>query len=269
MRELTGKVVALTGAGSGLGRALARALAHEGACLALSDIDADGLAEAARIATVGSGQVSTHVVDVADRAAVERWAAATIDEHGRADMLIGNAGVGCVATVADASYADFDWVLGVNLWGVIHGVKAFLPHLLERPEAHIVTVASINAFLPFPTSGPYNVAKSGAEALSETLMSELAGSDVVVSTAYPGGVRTSISENARYTTPADDAGFERRALTSPERAAGVIVAGIKRNRRRMYVGIDARLMALAQRLFPAGMRRFVTWGWRRTVDSDA
>jgi hypothetical protein len=208
--------------------------------------------------------VTTHVVDVADRAAVEAWAAATRARHAATDVLIHNAGGGCVGTVADAGYEGFAWVLGVNLWGVIHGVKAFLPQLVARPEAHLVVVASINAFLPFPTNGPYNVAKSGVEALSETLMAELSGTGVAVTTVYPGGIRTAISRNARYTTGEDHAGFERRAMTTPERAARVIAQGIARNRRRIYVGADARLMALGRRLAPLRMLRLVTWGWRRS-----
>lgn len=262
MRDLTGKVVALTGAASGIGRALAIELAREGAALSLCDIDAAGLAETARQAERGP-RLTTRLVDVADRAAVEAWARATHDEYGATDMLINNAGVGCVATVADAGYEDFAWVLGVNLWGVIHGVKAFLPQLVERPEAHLVTIASINAFLPFPTSGPYNVAKSGVEALSETLMAELSATPVAVTTVYPGGIKTAISKNSRYTSSEDHAGFERRALTTPQRAARVIVSGLKRRRRRIFVGVDARLMAAARRVSPQGVLRLVTWGWRR------
>jgi NAD(P)-dependent dehydrogenase (short-subunit alcohol dehydrogenase family) len=263
MRDLSAKVVALTGAASGIGRALAVRLADEGAELALGDVDEAGLRRTAELAG-RSPRVTTHVVNVSDRVAVERYAQAAHEQHGRVDAIINNAGVGCVATVEDATYDDFDWVLGVDLWGVIHGVKAFLPLLRKRPEAWIVNVGSVNSFLPFPTSAPYNIAKFGVEALSETLMMELSGTAIGVSCVYPGGIKTDIARRARHTTEADVAGFERRALTTADEAARLIIRGVKRGRKRIMVGPGVRLLALGRRLFPLTMLRLVTAGWRRT-----
>ena len=154
MRDLWGKVVVLTGAGSGIGRALALRLGGEGARLALCDADGAGLTRTARLVE-GSPKVTTHVVDVADRRAVGQFAVAVEREHGAVDVLINNAGVACVATVEEATDDDFAWVMGVNLWGVIHAVRVFLPLLRARPQAHIVNVASVNSFIPFPANGPY------------------------------------------------------------------------------------------------------------------
>lgn len=165
MQDLSGKVVALTGAASGIGRALAVGLASEGAHLALGDIDAEGLRTTAGMCGHGP-TVTTHVVDVADRSAVEAFARAVVRDHGGVDLLVNNAGIGCVATVEQSTHDDFARVLGVNLWGVIHGVQVFLPLLRQRPEAQIVNVASVNSFVPFPTSGPYNISKFGVDALS-------------------------------------------------------------------------------------------------------
>ncbi|NOY55555.1 MAG: SDR family NAD(P)-dependent oxidoreductase [Actinobacteria bacterium] len=264
MKDFSGKVVALTGAASGIGRALAVRLGEEGADLALGDVDEAGLNETAKLVD-RSPKVTTHVVDVGDRHAVEAFALAVERRHGGVDVIVNNAGVGCVATVEDATYEDFDWVIGVNLWGVIHGVKAFLPLLRKRPEAHIVNVASVNSFLPFPTSGPYNISKSGVEALSETLMEELSDTNVSVSCVYPGGVKTNISRNARHTSDEENVEFERRAMATPDQAARRIIRGIKKDRKRIVVGVDAKLMVIARRLSPLGTLRLVTWGWRRTL----
>lgn len=262
MKDLAGKVVAVTGAASGIGRALAQCLAQEGAALALADIDAAGLARTAD-GIDGSPRVTTHVVDVSDPEAVAGYARAAREQHGAVDVVINNAGVATVATVEASTYDDFAWVLGVNLWGTIHGVKAFLPLLRERPEAHIVNISSVAGYLPFPTNGPYSVSKYGVTALSETLMAELWGTSIHVSCVHPGGVKTAISRNTRYTTADDHAQFERMARLTPARAARIIVKGIKRNRRRILVGADARLMALFRWLFPIRTLGLVSWMWRR------
>ncbi|NNJ62228.1 MAG: SDR family oxidoreductase [Dactylosporangium sp.] len=268
MKNLSGTVVALTGAASGIGRALAIRLAEQGAELALCDVDEPELLRTAGLADQ-SPRVTTRVVDVSDRTAVEDFAAAVLRDHGRVDILINNAGVACVASVEDASYDDFTWVLGVNLWGVIHGVKAFLPLLRQRPEAQIVNVASINTFVPFPTNGPYNIAKGGVGALSETLMAELSGTTVAVSCVYPGGVSTGIARRARYTSPADAEGFERRAMTTPDTAARTIIRGMRRGRQRILVGADARVLLIARRCLPMTTFRLIARGWRRQQARDA
>lgn len=262
MKDLAGKVAVVTGAGSGIGRALAVRLADEGARLALVDVDADGLRRTAE-AAARSPRVTTHIVDVSDRPAVEALVADVVAEHGVVDVVVANAGVACMATVEDSSYDDFEWVLGVNLWGVIHVVKAFVPLLRSRPAAHVVTIASVAAFVPFPTGSAYSTAKWGVAGFSQTLAMELAGTNVAVSCVYPGGVRTAIARSARHATADDAREFERRAMTSPDGAARVIVRGIRRGRERILVGADARVLSFAHRVAPQGSQRLVGWVWRR------
>jgi short-subunit dehydrogenase len=209
------------------------------------------------------------VCDVADHTAVETFASETLAHHGTVDVLVNNAGVNAAATVARLTLDDVAWVVGVNLWGVIHGVKAFLPTLLTRPEAHIVTVGSVNSFMPFPADSAYTATKYGVDGFSGSLAQELAGTRVHVSMVYPGGVSTNASRHTRYTTPEDQEGFERRALTTPQRAASLIVRGIERNKARIYVGADARALAVASRVAPQTTRRLIAWGWTRMAAPGA
>ena len=168
----------MTGAAAGIGRALATTLAGEGCDLALSDVDEVNLEETARRVREIGRAVSTHVVDVADRDAVFRWASDVASEHGGVDVLINNAGVAVLATIEEVDYDDFEWVVGVNVWGVVHGVKAFLPLLRQRPEGHIVNISSINGMLPFPRNGPYNLSKFAVAGFTETLVQELRGTGI-------------------------------------------------------------------------------------------
>jgi NAD(P)-dependent dehydrogenase (short-subunit alcohol dehydrogenase family) len=249
MHTFDGKVVVVTGAASGIGRALAIRLGREGAALALWDIDEAGLKQTA-MRVEGSPRVTTAHVDVADRAAVESFAARAIEEHGQVDAIINNAGVTAAGTIEEISYEDFDWILGINLQGVIHGVKSFLAHLQTRPEAHIVNISSINAFLPFPGNGPYNISKYAVAGLSETLMQELLGTNVSVTCVHPGGIKTEIARNARNSTPEDAKDFERLARTSPDEAARVILRAMRRRQRRVFIGADAKILQLLKRLLP-------------------
>lgn len=271
MRDLNGKVAAVTGAASGIGRALAVELATLGCELSLSDVDETGLAETAgRIA--GKARVSTHVVDVSDRDRVFAWAEASVREHGRVDLIINNAGVALSDSLETVSYEDFAWVMSINFWGVVHGTQAFLPILKQQPEGHIVNVSSINAMVPFPFNGPYNCAKFAVRGLSQTLLQELAGTRVKVTSVYPGGVRTNIVARARFRrtyveglTPEEAAkAFEEAARTSPERAARIIVSGIRKDKAMLLVGADAYVMDALSRLFPVGFTRWTATAFRRS-----
>lgn len=249
MKEFRDKVVVVTGAASGIGRALAIRLGREGAALVLWDVDETGVKETEALVD-GSPRVMTALVDVADRTAVETFARRAIEEMGHVDAIINNAGVTASATIEEISYEDFDWILGINLHGVIHGVKSFLPHLRTRPEAHIVNISSINAFLPFPGNGPYNISKYAVQGLSETLMQELLGTKVSVTCVHPGGIKTNIARNARHATPADAEHFDRVARTSADEAARIILRAMQRRKRRLFIGIDSKLMQLVKRLLP-------------------
>jgi NAD(P)-dependent dehydrogenase (short-subunit alcohol dehydrogenase family) len=249
MTKIAGSVVAVTGAGSGIGRALSTALVARGAHVALSDVDEAGLS--ATVANLrGSGRVTSHVVDVRKRAEVARYAAEVEAEHGGADVIINNAGLAVRASVEDMSYEDFALVIDVNLWGVVHGTKEFLPLFRRRGGGHVVNISSINAMVPFAKNGPYNAAKYAVLGFSETLMQELRGEPIRVTCVHPGGIKTNIARNGRGVSAAEAAFFDRVAMTSPGAAAETILRGVERDRARVYIGADAMLMAAAKRIAP-------------------
>jgi NAD(P)-dependent dehydrogenase (short-subunit alcohol dehydrogenase family) len=250
MTEIKNKVAAVTGAASGIGRALAQRLAAKGASVAISDVNEAALRETADLVASTGAKVSVHVVDVRNRDAVQRYARDVQQQHGGVDIVINNAGLTVRASLEDVSYEDFALVIDVNLWGVVHGVKAFLPLLRQRGAGHIVNISSINAMVPFIQNGPYNVSKYAVLGLSETLVQELQGQPIRVTCVHPGGIRTNIVRNSKGTTPRDAALFDRIARTSPEEAADVIVAGVERNREQVFIGMDAKVMATAKRLAP-------------------
>ena len=250
MTDVKGKVVALTGAGSGIGRALAQVLVQRGAEVAISDVDQKGLAGTLALLD-GRGKVSSHVLDVRDRKAWERYAAAVVAQHGGADIVINNAGVAIRASVEDISYEDFEFVMSVNFWGVVQGTKTFIPLFRKRGAGHIVNISSINGLVPFPMQAPYNASKFAVLGFNETLMQELAGEPIRVTSVHPGGIRTNIARSGRHVSAEDAAVFESIARTSSEEAAEQIVRGIERDRERVYVGADAKIMAASKRLLPA------------------
>ncbi len=244
------KVVAITGAASGIGRALAVRLAAKGAHVALSDVNEAGLRETAAMLHGVPVKVTTHGVNVRYREEVYRYAREVEEQHGRADIVINNAGLTVRATLEEVSYEDFELVIGVNMWGVIYGAKAFLPLLRKRPEGHIVNISSINAMVPFAHNGPYNISKYAVLGLSETLVQELQGEPIRVTCVHPGGIRTNIVRNAKGSGPTDAAMFDRIARTSPDEAAAVIIDGIERNKEQIFVGLDAKALAVIKRLVP-------------------
>lgn len=249
MTQLAGKVVAITGAASGIGRALARELSSRGAHVALSDIDEAGLAQTASM-LADATRATTTVVDVRDRDAVDAWATGVVADHGGVDGIINNAGLAVRGSVGEMPYEQFKLVVDVDMWGVVHGVRAFLPHLRARGAGHIVNISSINGVVPFANNGPYNMSKYAVLGLSETLMQELRGEPIEVTCVHPGGIRTNIVRNAPGMSHGDAAMFDRIAMTSPEAAARQILDGMERNQPRVYVGLDAKLMATAKRLLP-------------------
>jgi NAD(P)-dependent dehydrogenase (short-subunit alcohol dehydrogenase family) len=275
MKTFTGRVAAVTGAASGIGRALARDLAARGAHLALSDIDDRGLAQTVKLCeAAGPGRVTSQHVDVADRDAVQAWAAQVVAEHGRANLIVNNAGVALAASIEAMSYEDFDWLMGINFWGVVHGTKAFLPHLKASGEGHVVNLSSVFGLVSVPWQSAYNAAKFAVRGFTDALRMELEleRSGVSCTTVHPGGVKTSIAWNARI-DPAVAAvfgraeaarrGFDQLARTSPEGAARQILAGVARDRRRVLVGPDATAIDLISRL-PAGLyQRALLAGARR------
>jgi NAD(P)-dependent dehydrogenase (short-subunit alcohol dehydrogenase family) len=273
MRDLRGWVAAVTGAASGIGRALANELARQGCELALSDVDAAGL-EQTRAALCAAGtKVSASHVDVADRDAVFEWADDVAAQHGRVNLIANNAGVALGATIRNMTLDELEWLMGINFFGVVHGTKAFLPHLTRAGAGHVVNISSLFGLIGFPGQGAYNAAKFAVRGFSECLAMELAieKSPIGVTCVHPGGIRTAIARNARIgvNEPNDQTreeiaeGFDRIARTSAERAAEVIVAGVRRGKRRVLVGPDAQALSLLQRLLPVGYQRLVAFGAAR------
>jgi NAD(P)-dependent dehydrogenase (short-subunit alcohol dehydrogenase family) len=253
-------VAVVTGAASGIGRALAVRLAQEGAALAIADIKAAELNETVGIlerAGVPRNKVSSHIVDVSDKGRVAEFAREVVDAHGGAHLLINNAGVGLFGLVEQLSIEDIEWLMGINFWGVVHGVKHFLPILRRQPRGHIVNISSVFGIVGPVGHSAYAASKFAVRGFTEALRHELAGGPVKVSVVHPGGVKTNIANYARTGAEADRAAiekeraiFNRAARTSPEAAAERIVRGVLRDEERILIGIDAWMIDRIQRWAP-------------------
>lgn len=252
--KVAGTTVAVTGGGNGIGRELVLALLQRGARVAALDLDADGLARTAELA--GQGRLSTHVVNITDRAAVEALPDAIRAEHGQIDGVINCAGViQPFVKLVDLDYAQIERVMNVNFWGLMNVTKTFLPHLLARPVAHIVNVSSMGGFLPVPGQTVYGASKAAVKLLTEGLHSELVGTSVAVTVVFPGAVGTNISANSGVAVP--NLSAEKRAeaerkhpTLSPAEAARIIVDAMERDAYRVTVGKDATTMDRLARLSP-------------------
>lgn len=270
MEDFRGKVAAITGAASGIGRALALELAREGARLALSDLDEAGLAETCTLVGAQGVPCTTERVDVADRAEVFAWAERCRAAHGQVNLVFNNAGVALAAPAATVRIDDFQWLMGINFWGVVHGTQAFLPHLRASGDGHVVNISSIFGMIAMPTQAAYNASKFAVRGYTEALRMELAleGAPVGVTCVHPGGIATRIALSQRIdeAIPAmvgrDAESFRqesnrRISVTAPEAAARRILAGVRRKESRVLVGPDARVVDLLARLLGAGYQRLV------------
>lgn len=256
-----GRTAVVTGAGSGIGRALTIALARRGAHVAASDVDMAGLEETVRRCAGGESKVEPYRLDVADRAAVVAHADEVATTFGAVHLVVNNAGVAVAGTIDETTFEDFDWLLGINLMGVINGTKAFLPQLIASGDGHLVNISSVFGLVAPAFNGAYSTAKFGVRGFTEALRQEMiiAGNPVQVHSVHPGGIRTNIARNARMkpsaqaATPGDDpaADFDRVARTSPDRAARTILAGVDSGRARILVGPDAYVIAAIPRLLGA------------------
>jgi len=274
VRYFTGRVAAITGAGSGIGRALATELARRGAYLALSDIDDAGLAETVWRCEEFGVKITSQHLDVAVRSDVEAWADAVVADHGTVNLIFNNAGVALGATVESMSYEDFEWLMNINFWGVVYGTKAFLPYLKASGEGHIVNLSSVFGLISVPSQSAYNAAKFAVRGFTDTLRMELEieRAPVSVTTVHPGGIKTNIARNARMdpsvTEIAGDAeralaDFERLFITSPEKAARQILSAVRHDRRRTLIGPDAKVIDLVSRLPASLYQRALTFGASR------
>ncbi|MGW0035188.1 SDR family NAD(P)-dependent oxidoreductase [Gordonia sp. NPDC003376] len=277
MTTFSGKVAAVTGAGSGIGRALAVELAAQGCHLAIADVDRAGLDETAAALRGREVSVTTTVLDVADETAVQLWASDVVDRHGRVDAVFNNAGVGLSGTVAGLGIDQYRWIMDINFWGVVFGTKAFLPYL-EVTGGQVVNTSSVWGLTALPLMSGYNASKYAVRGFTDALRQdlELTGSRVSATCVYPGGIKTNMNRSARIdpstsaaTGRSDEdalAEMNRLLITSPERAAQTILRGVARRRRRVLIGPDARFYDLISRIAPAGYQSlFVGLARRRSV----
>jgi NAD(P)-dependent dehydrogenase (short-subunit alcohol dehydrogenase family) len=273
VRSLAGKVVVITGAASGIGRALALDVAGRGARVAISDVDDDGLAETVQLLEVaGAREVRGDHLDVADREAMAAYASAVAHRFGRVDVVVNNAGVALAGDVEDLDYPDMEWILGINFWGVVHGTKEFLPHLIASGDGHLVNMSSLFGLVSMPGQSMYNASKYAVRGFTEALREEMlvAGHAVRVTVVHPGGIKTAIARNARYSDREDAAASaayfdEKLATTSPEQAARTIVEkGILGGKARVLVGLDAHVLHQLARLTGSRYQDVVAAVARRT-----
>jgi NAD(P)-dependent dehydrogenase (short-subunit alcohol dehydrogenase family) len=257
-------VAVITGAASGIGRATALRLAQAGAALAISDVNAQGLAATAQAARAFGVKVTEHVLDVADKEAMQNFAAEVQAQHGQASILLNNAGVAILGTAEELSLEDYEWLIGINFWGVIYGTKCFLPLLKQQPEAYILNISSIFGIIAPTGQSAYCAAKFGVRGFTESLRHELKNTNIHVATIHPGGIKTNIAAQAKLgagANPAEHADtasrFDNVARTTPEQAAERIVRGILRNEHRILIGTDAKILALLQRLVPVNYWRVI------------
>jgi len=250
MKTLDGKVVVITGAGSGIGRAVALNCARRGSLLALSDVNEAGLAVTVELAEkAGSPEVRADRLDVSDRDAMSRYALDVVQQFGRVNVIVNNAGVSLTGDLTDLEYADIDWIVGVNWWGVLYGTKEFLPHLIASGDGHVVNLSSLFGLISMPGQSIYNATKYAVRGMSEALREEMliAGHPVGVTSVHPGGIKTDIVRNSRVSAKEDKEAtselFDTKlAKMTPDRAAEIIVNGILKNRARVLVGLDAHAM---------------------------
>jgi short-subunit dehydrogenase len=262
MTAIRGAAAAVTGAASGIGRALAIELAARGCDLALADRDEAGLASvAAEIGRAGSPKVSIHRVDVSEQGQIAEFAQAAVKAHPGLNLLVNNAGVALLGQFHEIDQSQMDWLMNINFWGVVHATRAFLPHLATRGEAHIVNLSSIYGIVAPPGNTAYAAAKFAVRGFSESLRHELqmASSPVRLSVVHPGGVLTNVARNMRTGSGVTDnerrsqaiEWFDQFAKTTPKDAALRIIKGIEKNQPRILIGGDARFMDILQRFRPA------------------
>ncbi|KOS56627.1 SDR family NAD(P)-dependent oxidoreductase [Rhodococcus rhodochrous] len=249
MSEFAGKVAVITGAGSGIGRALALELARRGARLALSDVDTVGLEETARRARDLGAEVKVDHLDVTQREAVLDYAEAVAAHFGQVNQIYNNAGIAYHGEFERSEFKDIERIMDVDFWGVVNGTKAFLPHVVASGDGHVVNVSSLFGLLSIPGQSAYNSAKFAVRGFTESLRQEMliAGHPVKVSCVHPGGIKTAIARNAAVPDGDDQESFaqffdRKLARTSPEDAARTIVEGVRKGRPRILVGADAKFL---------------------------
>lgn len=278
MKSFNGRVAAITGAASGMGRALALALAREGCHLALADKNSQGLEQTVALiqtATLAPVRVTTQVLDVSDRHAMQDWAARCAAEHGQVNLIFNNAGVALSSTVEGVDYSDLEWIIGINFWGVVYGTKAFLPYLKASGDGHVVNTSSVFGLFAQPGMSGYNASKFAVRGFTEALRQELdlQRCGVSASCVHPGGIRTDICRSSRidanmtgfliHSEQQARADFEKLFITDADQAAKVILQGVRKNKRRVLIGRDAYVLDLLTRCLPAAYQALVVFASKR------
>ena len=262
MEGFAGKVAVITGAGSGIGRALAIELARSGAKLAISDVDTEGLTETEQRLRALGAPVKADRLDVAEREAFLAYADDVKEHFGKVNQIYNNAGIAFSGDVEVSQFKDIEKVMDVDFWGVVNGTKAFLPHLIASGDGHVVNISSVFGLFSVPGQAAYNSAKFAVRGFTEALRQEmtLAGHPVKVTTVHPGGIKTAIARNATAAEGLDIAEMaqsfdEKFARTSPEKAAQIILEAVRKNRARVLVGADAKVLDLIVRITGSGYQR--------------
>ena len=277
MKNFKNKVAAITGAASGMGRELAVELAQRGCHVALSDVNEAGLAETAALVRQHGVKVSTTKLDVAHREAVNAWADQVAAEFGQVNLVFNNAGVALGATLDKVKPADFEWIMGINFWGVVWGTQAFLPHLKKSGEGHVVNTSSLFGLMSQPTQGTYNASKFAVRGFTESLRQELDVENCGVSATcvHPGGIRTNIARSAKLdpsmAKPGTDLEQARRRFdkllntTTANSAARKMIRAVEKNQRRVLVGPDAVFLDKLVRLTGSWYQPLVTYFFKKMM----
>ncbi|MDP3967050.1 MAG: SDR family NAD(P)-dependent oxidoreductase [Nocardioides sp.] len=277
MKTLDDKVIVITGAGSGIGRALVVQAAREGAHLAISDVNEAGLAETVDLAkNVGARTVRSDRLDVADRAALENYATDVVAQLGRVNVVVNNAGVALAGDFVDLDQADVQWLMDINFWGVWNGTHVFLPHLIASGDGQIVNISSLFGLVSMPGQSAYNAAKYAVRGFTEALREEMliAGNRVGVTCVHPGGIKTGIARNARVSANEDkqataDLFDKKLARMTPEKAAEVIWAGVRKDKARVLVGADAHALHHLAKLTGSRYQDIIAKGSDRLLPKKA
>ena len=272
MQGFAGKVAVVTGAGSGIGQALAVELARSGAGVAISDVNTEGLADTEeRLKAIGA-QVKADRLDVTERGAFELYADAVMEHFGKVNQIYNNAGIAFAGDVEVTEFKDIEKVMDVDFWGVVNGTKVFLPHLIASGDGHVINVSSIFGLFAVPGQAAYNAAKFAVRGFTEALRQEmeLAGHPVKVTTVHPGGIKTNIVRNMTAVDSVDKdqltKTFDKRlANTTPEKAAQIILEGVRKNKARVLVGPDATALDLIVRITGSGYQRLFSTVMSRMV----
>ncbi|MFD9660522.1 SDR family NAD(P)-dependent oxidoreductase [Rhodococcus sp. NPDC059968] len=268
MSTFEGKVAVITGAGSGIGRALALDLAKKGARLALSDVDTVGLADTVRRTEALGAEVKSDRLDVAEREAVLAYADDVVAQFGTVHQIYNNAGIAYNGTVEKSEFKDIERIMDIDFWGVVNGTKAFLPHLIASGDGHVVNISSVFGLIAVPGQSAYNAAKFAVRGFTEALRQEMliAEHPVEVTCVHPGGIKTAVARNATVAEDEDAQTFaeffdKRLALHSPEMAAKTILDGVRKGRARVVIGWEAKALDVLARIIGSSYQRVVATGF--------